>query len=164
MVAESVADFLLASAREQRGHPHLEVTVSLESPALSSDEETEARTQFSRFFTEEGELASLDQRVNRAEGLGSLRFAIPLVAVALLTAGLFYSQVGQLTGTGYLAALTYLVLIIIVWVMLWDPIEVLLFNSYLLRSRVRALRKLATASVVFEYGPESAPGPNPTRH
>jgi hypothetical protein len=98
--------------------------------------------------------------------MGSLRYAAPLVAVALLVMGLLYSQVGALSGTGYLIALTYLVFATIVWVMLWDPVEVLLFDSYFIRSRIRALRVLASAAVEFTYrsttplssGP-SVPGP-----
>ena len=158
VVEGSVAKFLLTSAREQRGQPSLTLVVSLGSSPLGADEEVAARTHLSRFFANEAELASLDLRVNRREGLGSLQFAVPLVVIALLVAGLLYSQLGTLSGAGYLDALSYLVFITIVWVMLWDPVEVLLFDSYFIRSRVRACRKLANASVEFAYRTDARSG------
>ncbi|HYA70302.1 MAG TPA: hypothetical protein VEH28_02905 [Thermoplasmata archaeon] len=160
MIDDSVAEFLLAAAREQRRVPKIEVVLNLDSRPLGPDLEAATRAQVHSFFANEAELAALDVRVNRSEGVGSLWYAVPLVAVALLVAGLLYANVGTLNGTGYLTTLTYLVFITIVWVMLWDPFEVLLFDSYLIRSRVRACRKLAAASVVFVY-PSAAGAKSP---
>jgi hypothetical protein len=149
VIEESVAEFLLREARGQRGRHDIAVVLSVGGPPLGAEQEAAVRTHLNRFFANEAELASLDLRVNRTEGMGSLRYAAPLVAVALLVMGLLYSQVGALSGTGYLIALTYLVFATIVWVMLWDPVEVLLFDSYFIRSRIRALRVLASAAVEF---------------
>lgn len=149
MVERSIAKFLLNAAREDRRRSEVELVFALDGPPPGAAVEAAARSQVNRFFANEAELASLDLRVDRSEGLGSLRYAIPLVVVALLIAGLFYSQLGSLSGAGYLDALSYLVFITIVWVMLWDPLEVLLFDSYFTRQRIRALRKLAAASVTF---------------
>jgi len=163
-VEESVAKFLLDAAREDRGRSEVGLVFTLDGPPQGAADEAAARSQVNRFFENEAELAALKLRVNRSEGLGSLRYAIPLVTVALLIAGLFYSQLGSLNGEGYLLSLSYLVFITIVWVMLWDPLEVLLFDSYLIRQRVRACQKLAAASVAFVY--PSAPGQSssPTDH
>lgn len=157
LVERSIAKFLVDTTREQRGQREIEVVIVSDGPSLASSAEEEARSHLHRYFADEAELASLDQRVNRSEGLGSLRYSIPLTLVALLLAGLFYAQLGSTSGVGYLEALTYLVFITIVWVLLWDPLEMLLFDSYLLRLRVRALHKLARARVTFTYGPAAAP-------
>jgi len=157
MVERSVARFLQDATREQRRRPDIEVVLALESPPLLTEAEAEARRTIQRFFANEAELAALDFRVNRADGLGSLQFSIPFVLVALLIAGAVYLQVGVVSGAGFLEALVYLVFITIVWVMLWDPIELLLFDSYLIRRRIRALQKLSRARVTFVY--PTSPGP-----
>ena len=88
--------------------------------------------------------------------MGSLRFATPLVLLAGLVAGLLYVQLGTIDASDLFLALAYLIFITIVWVLLWDPAEKLLFDSYLLRLQYRALHKLAAAKIVFVY--RSAPG------
>ncbi len=152
VVEASVARFLFDSTREQLRHPALELAITLDQAPLAPDDEARAREAIHRYFAGEAELAALDLRVNRAEGFGSLRYAIPLIVAALLIAGLFYTQLGRGTGESYLEALTYLVFITIVWIMMWDPLEMLLFNSYMIRRRRRAFEKLAHASIAFSYG------------
>jgi len=161
VIEDSVAKFLLRAAREQRGRHELAIALSFDGAPLGPAQEAAVRTHLSRYFANEAELASLDLRVNRTEGVGSLWYAAPLVAVALLVMGLLYSQVGALSGTGYLIALTYLIFATIVWVMLWDPVEVLLFDSYFIRSRIRAQRKLSAATVEFTYPSGTLPSPAP---
>ena len=158
MVERSVARFLLDAAREQRRRDEIEVHVTLDGAPLTPEAEVEARARMHRFFGDEAELAALDLRVNRSEGFGSMRYALPMIVVALLVAGFFYTNLGEASGAGYLEALSYLVFITIVWVMLWDPLEVLLFDSYMIRQRVHALRKLARAPVTFTYRAASDPG------
>jgi len=156
MVERSVAKFLVDATREQRAKRDIEMVIVSDSAPLTSTDEEDVRNQLHRYFADEAELVSLDQRINRTEGLGSLRYSIPLIAVALLVAGLFYAQIGGSIGVAYLEALTYLVFITIVWVMLWDPLEMLLFDSYIIRLHVRALNKLARACVTFTYRPSPA--------
>lgn len=159
MLNRAVAKFLVDSVREQRRTPEVEVTVALQTPPLGAEEEASHRAQMSNFFANEAELAALDLRVNRTEGLGSLRFAIPLVVLAGLVAGALYVNLGTSSAVDYLTALAYLVFITIVWVMLWDPIEKLLFDSYFIRLQSRALHKLAAAKIAFVYGSTpAAPG------
>ena len=156
-VERSIARFLVEATREQRGHREIELVIVSDGPPIEASAEEDARSLLHRYFADEAELASLDQRVNRSEGLGSLRYSIPLTLAALLVAGLFYTQLGSASGVGFLEALTYLVFITIVWVLLWDPLEMLLFDSYLLRLRFRALHKLARARVTFTYGTMGTP-------
>ena len=130
---------------------------------MAPAEEADVRDRLSRFFETERELAELDRDVNRSEGLASLRYAVPVVLLAVLVIGIFYSQVGALSAEGYVAALVYLLFVVVVWVMLWDPIEVLLFNSFFLRLKIRALRKLAEANVRFVYSQSEEPPREGTR-
>lgn len=156
VVEPSIAKFLIDCVREQLGQREIEVVVHLDQDPLAPNAEAEARAHMRRYFATEAELTSLELRVNRSEGFGSLRYAIPLVLAALLVAGLFYAQLGGTTGVSYLEALTYLVFITIVWVLMWDPLEMLLFDSYMIRRRLRALNKLAHGPMTFVY--RSAPG------
>ncbi len=154
LVNPKLALYLEGLAREQRHAPALDLEVTLHSPALPASAEEEVRRALRTYFEEERVSADLDVRVNRVEGLGSLRFGLPLIVLALAVAGVFYVTLPELTRTSfvtYLTALLYLVFITIVWVMLWDPIETLLFDSFLLRARRTALEKLRDATVRFAY-------------
>ena len=163
MVNRAVAKFLVDSVRENRSMETIELTIAVRTGALRPDEEGRVRSWMSHYFTNEVELAALEQRVNRTEGWGSLRFAIPLVLFAALIAGLLSTNPSALGGSTYFTAIAYLVFITIVWVMLWGPIEKLLFDSYFIRLRIHALRKLAAAKVVFRSGPlPAAPAASPS--
>lgn len=151
LVDPAVAAYLLRCARDQRRSPHLEVVVALDGPPADPADEASARTRLSGYFANEAELVRIDRRVNRTEGLAALRYAIPMILVAGFFAGLFYTQLGDESAKGLLLALVYLVFITVVWVMLWDPVEVLLFDSFFLRLKYEALHKLSTASVRFTY-------------
>jgi hypothetical protein len=153
VVNRSLEDVLIDSVREQRRVAEVSVTVTLRTEPLSAEEETAARAQLGSFFANEAELASLELRVNRTEGLGSLRYAIPLILLAGLVAGILYTNIWNGGSADLLLALPYLVFITIVWVMLWDPLEKLLFDSYFIRLRIRALEKLSRARVTFQYRP-----------
>jgi len=155
MLNKSVAKFLLDSVRLSRRNPKVELTLAFRTPPLRPEEEESTGAHMSRYFTIEAKLAVLEQNVNRTEGVGSLRFAIPVVIIAGLVAG-YLSLNTSLLGPSYLTALAYLIVITIVWVMLWDPIEKLLYDSYLIRLRIYALRKLAAVKIAFVYLPAPA--------
>jgi len=155
MVNASVSSYLVRAARARRTGPRLEVAISLASPPMAPAEEAASRAQLSRFFANEAELVELDLHVNREEGVASVWYALPLVLLAGLIAGLFYVQLNE-SPKGLVLDLVYLLFITIVWVMLWDPIEVLLFDSFFIRQKHRALRRLSEANVRFVYG-SSAP-------
>jgi hypothetical protein len=93
--------------------------------------------------------------VNRLEAWGSLRYALPVVAIAGVMAALLANPT-TLGVPGYLTELAYLAVVVVIWVMVWDPIEKLLFDSFFIRLRIRALRKLVAARVVFIYRPSSS--------
>jgi hypothetical protein len=156
MLNSAVSKFLVDTVREDRRSADVNLTITFRGSSLPSGEEAVARTQIGRFFATEAEMVALQQRVNRTEGLSSLRYAIPVVVVAGLIAGLLTNP-SALGAPDWLTEIAYLVAIVVTWVMLWDPIEKLLFDSYFIRLRIRALHKLAKAKVAFAYQPDSLP-------
>jgi hypothetical protein len=163
MLDPAVTRYAVDSARQYRRRPHLTIALTFQSPPLRAEEEVGTRAQMSRFFSNEAELAGLDERVNSTEAWGSLRYSIPAVAVAALVAGLFTNP-STLGGPAYLSEIAYLVALVIIWMMLWDPLEKILYDSYFIRLRIRALHKLAAAKITFAYGPvpSASSGATPT--
>ena len=155
-----ISGYLEGLAREQRKSPQVSVRITLRSPALGTVLEEKVGRQVHAYFEEERALADLDVRVNRVEAMGSFRFGIPLIAAALAIAGLFYFAQADYSSAifaTYATALLYLFFITVVWVLLWDPIEALLFTSYFLRARRSALDKLRTAAIRFDYSGPAVP-------
>ena len=156
MVERQFAGYVENLVREHRAPASIDLEIVLREPSPGPVQEEAARRDLRTFFREERDVGELDVRVNQREGWGFLRRTFPLLIVALALAGVFY-----LSGPGFpggpvgelLTALFYLLFITIVWVLLWDPIEKLLFDAYLLRSHVRALEKLGDASVRFTPAP-----------
>jgi len=162
MLNSTVAKFLVDTVRDDRRSADIEVTVTLRDSPLGPEEEVGIHAKMSSFFANEVAMASLGQRVNRTEAWGSLRFALPVVVLAGLVAGLLTSP-STFGVTAYLAELAYLAVVVVIWVMLWDPIEKLLFDSFFIRLRIRALQKLVAAKFVFVYrpAPSTPVGPDP---
>ena len=142
MLNKTLAKFMVDTVREDRRSRDVAVTVTFRSSPLRPEEEAGIRAQMSNFFANEAEMAALDRRVNSTEGLSSLRYSIPVVVVAAFFAGLLTNP-SILGGPDYLTELSYLALIVTIWVMLWDPLEKLVFDSYFIRLRIYALQKLA---------------------
>ena len=152
---KSVSNFLVDSVRQDRANPTVEATVAFRTSPLQPAEEASTRAQMGHFFANEAELAALEQRVNRSEGFGAVRYAVPVVIAAGLIAGLL-TDPSTLGAPAYLTALAYLVVITVVWVTIWNPVEKLLFESYFIRLRIHALHKLASAKIAFVYRPTPA--------
>jgi len=150
MLNGAVAKFMLDAAREDRRSPRISITLAFRSSPLQPEQEAWTRARMSHFFANEAEMAALAQRVNSTEAWGSMRFAMPVIAVAAIIGGLFLNP-STLNGGAYVSELAYLIAIVVIWVMVWDPIEKLLFESYFIRLRIRALRKLQEAQVTFAY-------------
>lgn len=153
MVEHSVADFLVRMERARRRQSKAEVEIVLSRSQPTPQEEEAARAQFHRFFANEAEMADLDLRVNRAESIGALRYSVPFLLLAGVAAGILSTTSVVEGGGANILTLVYLFFLVILWVLLWDPIEMLLFDSYILRLKRRAQRKLASAGVRFVYRP-----------
>lgn len=159
LVDHRLAEYLQNLIRERRRVPRVNLEISLREPPRGPSEEEAARRDLHAYFLAERQIVALDLRVNQREGWAFLGRTFPLVIVALALAGVLYvfepsfssKPIGELVTT-----LVYLFFITIVWVLLWDPIEKLLFDAYSLRARIAALEKLAGASVRFIHPPTPA--------
>ena len=147
---ETVSKFLVDTVRTDRPSPKVGVILSFVGPPLPPEQEAGIRAQLSNYFANEAEVAGLEQRVNRSEGLSSLRYGVPVVLIAGLLAA-FLTSLSTFNGGVDFTELAYLAVVVVIWVMLWDPIEKLLFDSYFIRLRIRALHKLARAKITFAY-------------
>lgn len=151
-VDKRLADYLENLVRERRQAGAVTLDIVLRESSGSPAEEEAARDDFRTYFLAERQVAHLELRVNQREGWGFLRRTFPLLIVALALAG-FFTIYGPRFPTGPVGELTtalfYLLFITIVWVLLWDPIEKLLFDAYLLKSRIAALERLGEAHVRF---------------
>jgi hypothetical protein len=161
MLNSAVAKFMIDTVRADRRSPDIGITVTLHAPPLRPEEVAGSRAQMSSFFANEAETAALTRRVNSTEAWGSLRYALPVLVVAGLVLGVLTSP-STFGLPVYLTELAYLIVLVIIWVMVWDPIEKLLFDSYFIRLRIRALNKLAAAKVVFVYRQGVSPAAKPT--
>jgi len=156
MVDPRAAVYLENLVRDRRRAATVALEIRLRERPPAPSEEDEARRDLQAYFGTERKVVELELRVNQREGWGFLRRTFPLLIAALALAGVFYvaipgfptGPVGQL-----LTALFYLLFITVVWVLLWDPIEKLLFDAFLLRARIAALQKLEGASVQFNSSP-----------
>jgi len=156
LVDPRLAEFLEKLVREHRRGTALELRIELRDPPQGPSDVDLARRDLQDFFRIEGELTELELRVNQREGWGFFRRSFPLLLVALTLAGVLTvfgpsfpaGPVGELV-----TALFYLLFITIVWVLLWDPVEKLLFDAYLLRSRIAALEKLGGMPLRFDQRP-----------
>ncbi|MFZ0699900.1 MAG: hypothetical protein WAN74_06925 [Thermoplasmata archaeon] len=90
------------------------------------------------------EAVELEREVNRREGMQSLYVGLA-TALAALAFVLFVD-----IGLGFHTLVIYFVLPVLVWVLMWDSIEKLVFDSMFIQMRARALRKLRDATITFE--------------
>lgn len=152
-VEPGIAVYLENLARQHPRAGPLAVEVGLPPHALGDRSQPEATARcLQAYFGEEKQLAQLELDVNQHEGWGFLARMLPILVVALTLARILYVLEPGLSSESLKAlavALVCLVFITIVWVLLWDPIEKLLFDAYLLRARIRALGRLQIATVRF---------------
>ena len=158
-VVPGVASYLESLAREKREHPTVELEISVATGPVEATAKVRAGDDLHAFFACERDRVDLDLAVNRTEGWGSLRFAAPLaVGFGAIAGFLSYVLPSLLVRPGFvlLSALPALFFAVIVWVLIWDPVEMLLFDAYLLRARRSALDKLSQARVLFVDRPSPA--------
>ncbi len=147
---EAAAERLLEEARLRRSAPSLAVEVRAASPPLAPDEEDRLRRDWAGFYRAEAERADLAVRVNRIEGWRSFLLG---VAGSLLAAAIVV-PIRLWIGPDFL--LLEFLLVVVIWILMWDSLELLLFDSMFLRMKRAALVKLRDAEVRFRYS--SAPG------
>ena len=145
-----VAEYLENRVRERPRNRGVDVEVTVREPPAGPSEKDAAFQDLRAHFRADQRRVELELRVNQREGWGFLLRSLPLLVASIAVAGVLsvYEGFEKTAATAALVtALFYLFFITIVWVLLWDPIEKLLFNAYLLRARIRALGMLAEAPI-----------------
>jgi hypothetical protein len=152
-----LAQELVNRTRVARNTPSVNLNLRLSSPPIPPDRESGIRSSLRDYFSVEAELVALELKVNQGEGWRSMALAIPIV----IAAGLVAYPVYALANSSFVISFVYLMIITVVWVMLWDPIEKLVFDPIFIRLRRDALAKLRDATLTFEYGASRTPLPAP---
>jgi len=154
MVRARLAEYLEGLVRERPRSRAAQLSIVVREPAGNPSAEERAARDLHAYFRTRREIVDLELRVNQQEGWRFFLRSFPLLVAALVVAGVLFvdEPVGK-TGTivDIVPALVYLLFITIVWVLLWDPIEKLVFDAFLLRSRITALAKLEEAPVQFAH-------------
>ncbi len=139
-----VAEYLENHVRRARTTPAVDLTFRSADPLPTPQEQAEFLRNYRTFFDVKTHGAELERAVNRSEGLRSLYVGIAISAIAAIIV------VGLDLNFGLRAYGIYFVLLVLIWVLMWDSIEKLVFDSMFLRMRARALAKLRDARVSFE--------------
>lgn len=138
-----LAEYLENQARRARSAASVGLTIHAGNAPLDAEAQTRFVRNYRSFFEVKFDGVELERAVNRREGLQSLYVGVAtsLVALALVV----FVDVGL----GFHTFAIYFVLLVLVWVLMWDSIEKLVFDSMFIRMRARALAKLRDAPVTF---------------
>ena len=138
-----LAEYLENHARRARTAPSVDLTIRSGDAPLDAEAQAQFVRNYRSFFGVKFDGAELERAVNRREGLQSLYVGAATSLVALA----FVAFVD--VGLGFHTFAIYFVLLVLVWVLMWDSIEKLAFDSMFIRMRARALAKLRDAQVTF---------------
>lgn len=152
---EPTSRYLIDASRRGRAARAIRLEVDVAGSALPPEKEEAVRGEIRAYFRVEAGRAEDDIRLNSVEGRRSLLLSLigSLIAVAIVL------PVRVLVGDPFF--LFEFVLVVIIWVLMWDSIEMLVYDSQMLRMRHRALVRLERAEVRFAY--RSGPGMTPAR-
>ena len=139
---ESVRDHLLLRVREARTVPVVELEVRFERE-LTAEEKTQFERDLRAFYTVAAEEAEAEVRVNHIEARHTFMLGLIGSAIALAVA------IPVRLYLGFDFYIIEFLCIVVVWILMWDSIEKLLWDSMLLRMRSTATRKLRDAAVRF---------------
>lgn len=141
---DSVEEYLENHTRLAGGAARVEVTFHFADSPLDAPSQERFVGDYRAFFGTKFHTVDLERAVNRHEGLVSLYIGVATSIAALALA------VGLTLAFNVHSIDVYFVLIVLVWVLMWDSIEKLVFDSMFIRMRARALAKLRDAQVRFE--------------
>jgi hypothetical protein len=135
-----VAQWIYREAKEFPAHSDYELEIRV--PAAELDRQSDVVTAIHDFFQNEAGQASRELGHKITKGLGSLVRSLAVVAGLVLLAEFLRGL-----GGGHVYNLFSESLVIIGWVTLWIPVEMLLFERYKIRSRRNLARQLANAKI-----------------
>jgi hypothetical protein len=144
-----LVDYLQDAAEDLAKHPEYRVVFWVENPCSAEEVVVAFRAQI-EYLLERAWRRRLDQR----------RTGRVSLAVALLLAGALFT-VSQLVGTsvrGSLGATLREGLVVLTWIVMWRPVEVLLYDGIPVRRERHVLRRLLAAKIDVRagVGPDAA--------
>ena len=152
VLKESVAQYLLLRTRQHRTTPDVEVDFRFAGP-LGSEEKAGFERDLRAYYEVAAEEAHTELRVNTVEArrtffLGLLGSVIALAIAIPLRLYL-----------GFDFYIIEFLCVVVVWILMWDSIEMLLWDSMLIRMRRNALRKLKDAAIRYSSPGAGEPAP-----
>ena len=142
VLKESVQEYLLQSTRIARTVPEVELAFRF---ARSPTDEEQARfeRELRAYYEVATEEVQREIRVNRVEGRRTFLLGLigSVIALAIAIPTRLY--------LGFDFYIVEFLCVVVVWVLMWDAIEKLLWDATLLRMRYRAVRKLRDATVRY---------------
>lgn len=146
-----LVEYLLAAGEDLSGHDRFRVVFWLERPSPPGEVAAAFRAHF------EYELERLDRRRRRHRRTGQLAL---LLGVALLVVLLSLSRLVAAALPGSLGAALREGLVISSWVVMWRPVEILIYDWIPVRRERRVMRRLLAAPIDVRTGrgPDVKPG------
>lgn len=129
-------------------HEAVEVEIALPAAATAGRSAAAIEAGIDAYCRAEAAALASDLRLTRRRGLQALRIGLPFLAGCLALSGAATATLG----TGGIGNLVSNSLVIIGWVALWRPTEVLLYDWWPLRHRIALLGRLETAPVRLVLG------------
>ena len=140
VLKESVRDHLLLRVREARTAPAVELDFRFEGEP-TREEKARLERDLRAFYEVAAEEAEAEVRVNHIEARRT--FLVGLLGSALALA----IAIPLRLYLGFDFYIIEFLCIVVVWILMWDSIEKLLWDSMLLKMRSKATRKLRDAAV-----------------
>jgi hypothetical protein len=124
-------------------HEPIEVEIALPEAAAAGRTPAEMGEAIDAYCRWETAELSRELKLTRRRGLQALRIGVPFLAICLALSGAATAMLGS-SGFGNLLSNSF---VIIGWVALWRPTEVLLYDWWPLRHRIRLFQRLELAPV-----------------
>lgn len=138
-----VADYVLGAGADLASHPAFSIVFWLQQPAST----TEVEQAFKAHFEDATDRLRRRRRRERRNGLVMLALGIVLVLVLFTLAQLVGVAVPGSVGAGLREGL-----VIASWVVLWRPVEILIFGWIPLRQERRSIERLLAAKLSVRTG------------
>jgi hypothetical protein len=145
-----LVEYLFASSEDLLSRPAFRIVFWLETPGPASTIEEAFRAYYAY------ELDRLDRKRRRQRRLGQVMLVFAMFAIAALL------SLAQLAGTALHNSFGAAIkegLVISAWVLMWKPVEVLVYDGIPYRRERKTLRRLLDAPIEVRTAPRDAEPP-----
>jgi hypothetical protein len=144
-------EFIVAWARELSPDRAIRVAIRVDREQPAADVLADVGHAVRSHFEREADLQDLRIRRAARDGRFSLLIGTPFLVLCIGAATLL-----PLAGLGTFGGIVRESLVIAGWVVMWHPLEVLLYGLWPMRRERRLLGRLATADIAATAGPATA--------